>query len=78
MIFVFGSCFLQISIVLLSFTVIKFMSLFCFVSYDSISQNSCFVDVSNADLLVIEQVDVLWFPPNKTQPNVLCNAIGLL
>ena len=36
------------------------------------------MDVSNANLLVIEQAGELWFPLNKTQPSVVCKAIGSL
>ena len=73
--------FCNISIGLMSFTVIIFMSSLGLVPYDSMSQNfwiKLSVDIFSANLLVTWQVDVLWFPPNKAQPNVLSKAIGLL
>ena len=54
---------------------------FGLIPYDLTSQNFWIrlsVDVSNGNILVIGQADGLWFPSNKTQPNVVCKVIDSL
>ena len=73
--------FCNISIALLSFTVITLILAFGLVPYDSISKNIWIrlsADVSNANWLVIGQVSVLWLLPNNVQAHVLFKASLLL
>ena len=78
MIFVFGCCFLQYFHCPFVFSSQYIYVVFGLIPYDSTSQNFWIrlsVDVSNGNLLVIGQAGELWFPPSKTQPNVVCKAI---